>query len=188
MTTPEELSPMDQVKQLASEILSDDELSRLATWARLEEPQRRKEAASAKNAAATATQDLVQQLWAAQPSLKPAFSESPDGEVPAWVKPNSDFVAYPAGAHITHEGRVWRNDLGTLIIAEPGVGPGWVDVTPIIADGTRDRPWHWEEGIEVQGGQFVEHEGQLYVTTTDHTTTAEQAPDLLIGTVYERFN
>lgn len=182
MTTPD-LAPLEHVKNLASDTLTDDELSRLATWARLEEPQRRKESASAHDAAATATQNVVMQLWAAQPSLKPAFSLTADGDdgqlVPEWVEPTSDFTAYPTGAHVMSGDRVWMNQLQGLNLTHPGEGAGWWDVTPVIPDGSRTAPWTWEEAAEYQGGQFVLWEGQLFIVTQSHAAaiTPDQAPD-----------
>lgn len=192
MTNPEpidalELSPLDRVKQLAATTLSDAELSRLATWARLEEPQRRKEAESAKAAAASATQEVVEQVWQLQPSLKPEFSDSPEGEVPAWVEPTGDLTSYPAGAHVAHQERVWRNDLGALNLSTPGDGHGWEDVTPIVANGSRSAPYPWQVGQDLDGGDYVEHDGQLYIVTATHTTT-ETTPDQLVGDLYERIN
>lgn len=187
MTTPDntEASPLARVQDLAADTLSDEDLSRLATWARLTEPQRRREEARAAESAASTTMDLVSQLWAVQPALKPAFSDTPEGEVPEWVAPGSDFTAYPPQAHVSWVGRVWRNDLTSLNLATPGEDPSWVDVTPIIPDGTRHAPYPWAPGLLLEGGQIVQHEGQLFIASQDHTTT-EQAPDQLVGELYER--
>lgn len=195
MTTPEniapELSPLEQVKQIAAATLSDQELSRLATWARLEEPQRRKEDESARSAAASATEEVVRQVWELQPNLKPDYADSPAGntpeeEVPAWVKPAGDLNSYPDGAHVLHQEKVWRNDLGTLNLSTPGEGPGWSDVTPIIADGTREAPYTWEAGFDILPGQYVNHDDNRYVALTAHTTVDQERPDKSVGKFYER--
>lgn len=186
MTTPDtDLSALERVQKLASQTLTDAELSRLATWARLTEPARRKEAESASAAAASATQELVEQLWSVQPDLRPDFTDTPEG-APAWVKPTSDFAAYPAGAHVEHQERIWRNGLDGLNRARPGEDTGWVDVTPIIPDGSRQSPWQWEKGMQVAAGDYVAHDSHVFIALDSHTT--EETPDTLIGHAYERLS
>jgi hypothetical protein len=60
-----------------------------------------------------------------------AYAEHPQppDTTPPWVQPTGAHDAYPAGAQVTHNGRLWENVHGDGNVWEPGVY-GWADLGP----------------------------------------------------------
>lgn len=50
--------------------------------------------------------------------------EKIDG-VPVWVKPVADFAAYPPGAQVAHDGKVWTQQSAAITSDEPGTTAAW---------------------------------------------------------------
>lgn len=118
------------------------------------------------------------------------------GGVKEWTNPGIDLLkAYRQGAVIKHEGKYWLSETATLNTWEPGA-PGvhttiWRDVThevkppapvtnesgEIIAQGSRDNPFPFVAGIQVQKGQFVSFNGVVYKVLSAHTLADHWPPD-----------
>ncbi|WKD60931.1 hypothetical protein CCICO_04470 [Corynebacterium ciconiae DSM 44920] len=72
-------------------------------------------------------QELVDELWAAHPDLRPEYAVSwgDDGmDAPAWVKPSSPAQGYPIGAVVSHGGHVWVSELA-MNTEEPAESDWW---------------------------------------------------------------
>ena len=124
----------DQITQAIRE-LSDAEFRQLQTdmWRMNREREARDEVERARA-------EIVEEVWEAQPELKPQFvgTVDPDtptldallAQLPAWVQPTSKVNAYPHASLLKHEGRAWRNRRRGLNSNEPGTPfSGWEDVT-----------------------------------------------------------
>lgn len=79
-----------------------------------------------------AEQKVAQALWESHPELKPAFDVTPSENAPAWVQPTGAHDAYPAGAIVSHGGKLWVNILTKLNVWEPGTENGltWAEYIP----------------------------------------------------------
>lgn len=55
--------------------------------------------------------------------------ERVDG-VAVWQSPPARFAAYPSGATVHHEGKVWHNPGPSVAEGEPGVSEDWVSMEP----------------------------------------------------------
>ena len=120
---------------------------------------------------------------------------NPDG-VKEWTNPGTDFLkAYRQGAVVTHGGKYWLSETEKLNVWEPGA-PGvhttiWRDVThevkppapvtdeagEVIAQGSRNNPFPFVAGIQVQKGQFVDFNGTVYKVLSDHTLADHWPPN-----------
>lgn len=54
------------------------------------------------------------------------FEPTPTDPYPQWVQPTGAHDAYPAGATVTHNGKIWDNTHGNGNVWEPGVF-GWAE-------------------------------------------------------------
>ncbi|WP_151530519.1 MULTISPECIES: hypothetical protein [Corynebacterium] len=87
-------------------------------------------------------QELVDELWAAHPDLRPEYATSwadTGTGAPAWVKPRSAPQGYPVGAVVSHNGRDWVSQHG-LNTTEPGTGDSWVERVEHHDDGPPPPP------------------------------------------------
>lgn len=117
-------------------------------------------------------------------------------KVPAWANPGADFLkAYRQGAVVTHDGKYWLSETATLNTWEPGAAGVhttiWRDVThevkppapvtnesgEVIAQGSRDNPFPFVAGIQVQKEQFVDFNGTVYKVLSDHTLADHWPPN-----------
>lgn len=120
---------------------------------------------------------------------------NPD-KVTAWADPGADFLkAYRPGAVVTHAGKYWVSETEVLNVWEPGAegvhATIWRDVThevkppapvtdesgEVIAQGSRDNPFPFVAGIQVQKGQFVDFNGTVYKVLSDHTLADHWPPN-----------
>lgn len=141
---------MDDLKQQVQD-LTPEEWGEFLAWVVGPERARR----DAQPAVEQAQAELVEELWEAQPDLKPAYVGTVDPDTPTldallaqlseWVRPTSRLTAYPHASLVKHVGRAWRNRRRGLNSAEPGTPfSGWEDVTdellrPVpVQDGNAD--------------------------------------------------
>ena len=144
--------------------LPDQEFRDLKAWIVTTETDRR----AAQPAVEEARAEDTQKLWEAHPELKPAFKTEEDipqsgdaltldellAQCDQWVQPSGAHDALPTGAIVAHEGAIWRTDLPTLNVWEPGtMNTQWVDITDqLLAESSK-------EGQDEDTGAEVPEEG-----------------------------
>ena len=118
------------------------------------------------------------------------------GKVPEWKNPGSDFLkASRQGAVVKHADKYWLSETETLNVWEPGAegvhATIWRDVThevkppapvtdeagEVIAQGSRNNPFPFVAGIQVQKGQFVNFNDTVYKVLSDHTLADHWPPN-----------
>lgn len=154
----------------------------------------------------------TQKLWEAHPELKPAYKTEEDvpqtggaltlddllAQYDQWVQPLGAHDALPTGAIVAHKRRIWRTDLPTLNVWEPGtMNAGWVDITDqLLAQGdkeSQDTPetaapepepeteepgvQEWAPGINVTPGERYTFQGDTYEVIQGHTTASHWPPN-----------
>lgn len=190
---------IDTLKQEIT-TLTDGDWQALLSWVVGEENDRRKAAPIIEEARAEDTE----KLWEAHPELKPEAA-TPDAwaekgqQPPAWVQPLGAHDSYPAGAVVSHAGRVWENAHPGLNSWEPGAvgvdGRIWRDITdqrttpkeegsatpPATDEGTAQgaQPIPWGPGLPVQPGDNITYQGTVYEVIQAHTTQDGWLPDQL---------
>lgn len=126
---------MDDLKQQVME-LAPEAWAEFLSWFINVELKRRESLLAVEAAQA----EIMEEVWEAQPDLKPAYvgTVDPDtptldallAQLPAWVQPTSKASAYPPASLVKHLGKAWRNRRRGLNAAEPGTPfSGWEDVT-----------------------------------------------------------
>lgn len=170
--------------------LTADEYADLKIWMFDVEEKRRQAAPIIEQAQA----EVVSELWDARPELRP---EATTEEAwvnsglapPVWVRPTGAHDSYPAGAVVTHAGRVWENVHPGLNSWEPGaVGVDeriWREIakedTPAAppADTAGGAVIEWGPGLPVQPGDRLAYQGAVYEVVQAHTTQADWLPSVL---------
>lgn len=133
-------------------------------------------------------------LVSAHVTLEEAKS-APD-KVPAWKNPGSDFLkAFRQGAVVKHVDKYWVSETEVLNVWEPGAEGVhttiWRDVThevqppspvtdesgEVIPQGRRDNPFPFIAGIQVEKGNFVEFNGELYEVISGHKLANHWPPN-----------
>ena len=142
---------MDTLRQQVQALTPGDWQTFLA-WIVTTETDRR----AAQPAVEEARAEDTQKLWEAHPELKPAFKTEEDipqsgdaltldellAQCDQWVQPSGAHDALPTGAIVAHEGAIWRTDLPTLNVWEPGtMNTQWVDITDqLLAESRKAQP------------------------------------------------
>lgn len=148
--------------------LSDRELRDHRLYCSDEEPKRRQR----EQDKAVAQAETIEAVWEAHPELKPTFETEPVDVVPTaenkrvtvedllaayppYVQPTGAHDAFPTGARVADEGRIWRNDLDKLNVWKPGtMNAGWTDITDeLLAEHNPPAPEPEEDGQPEGGGQ-----------------------------------
>lgn len=166
----------DDVKKYVQENVTDDVFNDFAAWVVGEEAERRKAAAVSAAAVAERENEIAREYLEANP---PAVDEAVG--VAKWVQPKGRFDAWPAGARVSHRGRVWVNILEGPATHEPGVlNSGWaLDVEP-------GEPVPWEPGLKLVAGEsIVERDGIRYDVLVDHVSHEGWVPGQDNGAVFQ---
>lgn len=138
--------------------------------------------------------ETAPELVSAHVTLEEAKAD-PD-KVPEWQDPGSDFLkSYRQGAIVAHTDKYWVSEAETLNVWEPraqGVhSTVWRDVTyevlppapatdesgAVIPQGDRDNPFPFIDGIQVEDGQFVLFNDEIYKVRKAHTLAAYWPPN-----------
>lgn len=117
-------------------------------------------------------------------------------KVPEWKNPGSDFLkAHRQGAVVKHADKYWLSETENLNVWEPGAegvhSTVWRDVThevlppapatdesgAVIPQGDKDNPFPFIEGIQVEKGQFVTFNDEIYKVLKAHTLAAYWPPN-----------
>ena len=118
------------------------------------------------------------------------------GKVPEWKNPGSDFLkAHRQGGVVKHGGKYWVSETEVLNVWEPGAegvhSTVWRDVThevlppapatdesgAVIPQGDKDNPFPFIAGIQVEKGQFVTFNDEIYEVRKAHTLAAYWPPN-----------
>lgn len=118
------------------------------------------------------------------------------GKVPEWQDPGSDFLkANRQGAVVKHADKYWVSESERLNVWQPGAqgvhSTVWRDVThevlppapvtdesgAVIPQGDRDNPFPFIDGIQVEKGQFVLFNDEIYKVLRAHTLAAYWPPN-----------
>lgn len=188
--------------------LPDQEFRDLKAWVVTTETDRR----AAQPAVEQARAEDTQKLWEAHPELKPAYKTEEDvpqtggaltlddllAQYDQWVQPLGAHDALPTGAIVAHKRRIWRTDLPTLNVCEPGtMNAGWVDITDqLLAQGdkeSQDTPetaapepepeteepgvQEWAPNLNVSPGERYRFQGDTYEVVQAHTSAAHWPPN-----------
>ena len=184
--------------------LPDPEFRDLKAWIVTTETDRR----AAQPAVEQARAEDTQKLWDAHPELKPAFKTEEDvpqsggaltlddllAQYDQWVQPQGAHDALPTGAIVAHKRRIWRTDLPTLNVWEPGTpNTMWVDITDmLLAQGNQegqdapetDAPepedtgvQEWAPNLNVAPGERYRFQGDTYEVIQGHTSAAHWPPN-----------
>ncbi|MGV0434171.1 carbohydrate-binding protein [Corynebacterium ureicelerivorans] len=190
--------------------LPDQEFRDLKAWIVTTETDRR----AAQPAVEQARAEDTQKLWEAHPELKPAFKTEEDvpqsggaltlddllARYDQWVQPLGAHDALPTGAIVAHKRRIWRTDLPTLNVWEPGTpNTMWVDITDMLLTQANqqaqpeetDAPeepepepepegtgvQEWAPGINVTPGQRYTFQGDTYEVIQGHTSASHWPPN-----------
>ena len=197
--------------------LPDPEFRDLKAWIVTTETDRR----AAQPAVEQARAEDTQKLWEAHPELKPAFKTEEDApqvdgaltlddllaQYDQWVQPLGAHDALPTGAIVAHKRRIWRTDLPTLNVWEPGTpNTMWVDITDMLLaqanqqtqpEGTSPEPemdtpepdapetdstedagvQEWAPGINTTPGERYRFQGDTYEVVQAHTSAAHWPPN-----------
>lgn len=188
--------------------LPDQEFRDLKAWVVTTETDRR----AAQPAVEQARAEDTQKLWEAHPELKPAYKTEEDvpqtggaltlddllAQYDQWVQPLGAHDALPTGAIVAHKRRIWRTDLPTLNVWEPGtMNAGWVDITDqLLAQGdkeSQDTPetaapepepeteepgvQEWAPNLNVSPGERYRFQGDTYEVVQAHTSAAHWPPN-----------
>lgn len=145
--------------------------------------------------------EVVAELAESAPELVSAHvtleeAKTNPGKVPMWKNPGVDFLkAYRQGGVVKHVDKYWVSETENLNTWEPGAASVhttiWRDVThevkppapvtnesgEVIAQGSRDNPFPFVAGIQVQKGQFVNFNDAVYKVLSDHTLADHWPPD-----------
>lgn len=138
--------------------------------------------------------ETAPELVSAHVTLEEAKADP--SKVPVWKNPGADFLkASRQGGVVKHADKYWLSETETLNVWEPGAegmqATIWRDVThevqppapvtdesgEVIPQGSRDNPFPFIEGIQVEKGKFVEFNGDLYEVISDHTLANHWPPD-----------
>lgn len=189
--------------------LPDQEFRDLKAWIVTTETDRRAALPQIEEARAEDTQ----KLWEAHPELKPAFKTEEDApqsggaltledllaQYDQWVQPTGAHDALPTGAIVAHKRRIWRTDLPTLNVWEPGTpNTMWVDITDMLLAQANQAPQpeetdapeepdapepeganvqEWAPNLNVTPGERYRFQGDTYEVIQGHTSAAHWPPN-----------
>lgn len=132
--------------------LNEADWQELFAWMVGAEHQRR-ESAPAVDAAKA---EVIEEVWEANPDLKPdaATQEQAEQEapaIPAWVDPGTIHTKmYPHGAVVEHHGRIWKSNVAGLNSWQPGAAGVydfiWEDITDQL--GSDEPPVDPSDGVD----------------------------------------
>lgn len=149
----------------------DDDLDRLRS-AVLTEQERRYRLATAERRA----EELAAQYHADKEVELPPL---PEGKHRDWVQPRGAHDAYPRGAVVAHEGRVWEN-VTPANVWTPGTDTRlWKDVTKTApAPAPTPAAAAWDGNSKAyKAGDHVTYKGATYRVIQPHTSQAGWTPD-----------
>ena len=155
-----------------AETWADDDLDALRV-AVLREQERRYVLATAEARA----EQTAQQYHAAVEAALPPLAE---GEHRAWKQPLGAHDAYPRGAVVAHDGKIWES-LHPANAWAPGTDTRlWKDVTaaPPAPEPVPTGP-EFKAGEAVKVGDIRTYQGVAYRVVQAHTTAAHWAPPLV---------
>lgn len=151
---------------------SDDDLTALLNAVRTEQQRRW----TLDNAEAEAEKITVRYHYAVEAELPPLA----EGEHRAWKHPLGAHDAYPRGAVVAHNGKVWES-LHPANAWAPGTDARlWKDVTanPPAPEPVPTGP-EFKAGEAVKAGDMRTYQGVAYRVVQAHTTAAHWAPPLV---------
>lgn len=190
--------------------LPDAEFRDLKAWIVTTETDRR----AAQPAVEQARAEDTQKLWEAHPELKPEFATEPvevdNGKTvtladllakyPPYKQPTGAHDALPTGAIVAHKRRIWRTDLPTLNVWEPGTpNTMWVDITDMLLTQANQAPQpdapeeadvpepepetedtgvqEWAPNLNVAPGERYTFQGDTYEVIQGHTSASHWPPN-----------
>ena len=151
---------------------TDDALTGLLEAVRAEQQRRW----TLDNAEAEAEKITVRYHYAVEAALPPLA----EGEHRAWKQPLGAHDAYPRGAVVAHDGKIWES-LHPANAWAPGTDTRlWKDVTaaPPAPEPVPTGP-EFKAGEAVKAGDIRTYQGVAYRVVQAHTTAAHWAPPLV---------
>jgi len=88
-----------------------------------------------------------------------------------WVQPQGAHDAYPLGAQVHHNGRLWQSNIDANVW-EPGVMDLWADLGPWPPNGEPEPPEEpeWAPWTAYKVGDIVTYQGLRYQCRQSHTS------------------
>lgn len=99
--------------------------------------------------------------------------------VPAYIQPTGAHDAYPKGAYITFEGKVYKSLIPANVWTPTAYARGWEQVSPADVPTPPVTPAAsaWEAGKAYKVGDLVAYKGKTYRIVQAHTSAAHWTPD-----------
>ena len=99
--------------------------------------------------------------------------------VPAYIQPTGAHDAYPKGAYITFEGKVYKSVIPANVWTPTAYARGWEQVAgkDVPAQPVTPVAGPWETGKAYKVGDLVAYKGKTYRIVQAHTSAAHWTPD-----------